>query len=150
MAFYHTIKTGISYLQDWPEHPILNAIFKEGRVRSWLKLGNVLIPPFIFFILLWNFIQGGGLKGVDFLYTQKINWPVTAVCIIFLLMLPLHAYYWAGKRAQTKLNPTQRVFYADLCEKLEKAQAADPTMHDLARAIGEGLKKLGPDFLDRL
>ncbi len=150
MAFIKTIRLGIKYLEIWPEHPILGAIFAEGRVRYMLKLGNYLIPPFIFFILVWNFIQGGGLKGVDFLYTQKINWPLSVVCILFLLALPLQGYYWAGKRAQTKLNPKQRLFYAELCEKLEKSQSEDPTLYDLALRMKEGLEKLGPDFLNKL
>ncbi len=145
-----TITEGRRYLDIWPEHPVLNAIFKEGRVRYVLKAGNYIIPPFIFFILVWNFIQGGGLKGVDFVYTQKINWPVSLVCILFLIALPLQGFYWAGKRARTKLNPKQILFYNDLCEQLKKEKITDPVMYDLAVLINEGLKKLGPEILDKL
>lgn len=150
LNFFRTVSLGIKYMDIWPQEPTLGAIFPENRFKYVMGVAKVLIPPFIVFIFLWVYIQGGGLKGVSFLYTMETNWPVTIVCILFLLIIPLQGYYWFGKRAQLKLNGKQKIFYKGLCEKLKKEPASDPTMFDFAKAVAEGCKKLNKDFLDAL
>ncbi len=147
---FKTIKEGAKYIDLWPDDPILGAVFPENRVKYALMWGRRLIPPFIFFILAWNFIQGGGLQGIDFLYTQKTNWPLSVACILFLLFIPLQGYYWAGKRASTKLNPKLKLFYEHVCQKLQKEGVQEPVMADLSAVLSEGLQKLDKDFLNEL
>lgn len=147
---FKTLRLGMRYLEIWPDEPVLGAIYRENRVRYVLNAAKYLIPPFIFFILIWNFIQGGGLKGVDFLYTQRINWPMSVICILFLLALPLQGYYWAGKRAQTELNVKEKEFYVSLCKRLDRTPAEKPVFMDLALILKEGLTKLGREILNEL
>lgn len=148
--WFKTIRQGSKYLAIFPVHPILGAVFPENRVQYALRWGRRLIPPFIAFILLWNYVQGGGLQGISFFYTQKVNWPSALLCIVTLVLILLHGYYWAGKRAALKLNPKLTLFYRQLCQALGKEPVPVPTMFDLARALHEGLEKLDPDFLRKL
>lgn len=145
-----TVLQGSRYLELWPEHPVIGAVFPEGRVKYYMRWGKRLIPQFIVFLLLWNFVWGGGLKGVSFLYTQTVNWPLCAAAVIFLLLICVHAYYWAGRRSQLQLNAKQQIFYRELCVKLEKTPQETPVMYDLAVALKEGLARLDPSFLDKL
>ena len=150
MSFIKTFKDGIKYMEIWPEDPILGSVFTEGRVKYIMRLGKYLLPPFIMFLIVWNFIMGGGLKGVEFFYTLKSNWPVTLCCVLFLLVLPLQGYYWFGKRSSVKLNKKQKLYYEELCKKLQKEPAIDPVMMDFAVTVKEGLAKFGRDILKTL
>ena len=88
--------------------------------------------------------------GVEFMFAMKNTWPMTLMCVLFLLLMPVQGYYWLGKRAQTKLNKKQALFYVELCKKLTKEPVLEPTMMDLALRIKEGIAVLGPDFLKNL
>ena len=148
--FIKTFRDGIKYMEVWPEDPILGAIFAENRVKYVMRIGKYVLPPFIMFLILWTFIMGGGLKGVEFFYTLKSNWPVTLSCVLFLLLMPLQGYYWFGVRARTKLNKKQKLYYEDLCKKLHKEPLLDPTMFDFAVCVKEGMAKFGRDILKTL
>lgn len=150
MNFFSTIKLGIKYMEIWPQEDILGAIFPENRVKYVMTVGKYLIPPFVVLIILWVYFLGGGFKGVSFFYTIKLNWPVSIVCVLFLLLMPVQGYYWFGKRALLKLNKRQQLFYQSLCEKLQKTPVLNPTMFDLAKVLNEGCKKLNKDFLNTL
>lgn len=150
ISFVKKLCLGSKYLELWPEDRVLGAVFPENRVKKVMVLARRLIPPFIVFLLLYNFVLGGGLKGVSFFYTLKINWPATLCAVVLLLLLPLQGYYWAGKRAQLKLSKKLETFYRDVCVKLHKEPALNPTMFDLAVVLRQGLKTLPHDFLDRL
>lgn len=147
MNIFKTMIRGSRYLELWPDHPILGAVFPEIRVRYFMRWGRRLIPPFIVFVVLWNFVQGGGLKGISFIYTQTSNWPLAVLSIIFLLGIFLHGCYWAGRRAGTALNARQLQFYKELCTRLERTPDPAPVMEDLVRLLREGLDKIGPDIL---
>ncbi len=144
------LRRGSKYLALWPDHPILGAVFPENRVKYALCWGRRLIPPFIAFILLWNFVQGGGLQGVSFIYTQKVNWPSALLCVLTLLIIVLHGYYWAGRRAALPLNPKLQLFYTELCSALGKTPAPVPTMLDLAKALHSAVNTLSPERLQEI
>lgn len=150
MGFVRTVRDGIRYMEIWPEDPLLGPVFAENRVKYAMKLGRYLLPPFIMFILAWAFVRGGGLKGVEFMFAIRNNWPVTLICVIFLLLMPLQGYYWFGRRSATKLNARQKLFYIETCLMLHRQGSQDPTMMDFAEVVAEGIKKLGRDFLRKL
>ncbi len=150
MNIVSKIKIGIQYMNDWPEEPLLNPVFTECRVKKAVLLGQKLLPPFIVFILFWAIYQGGGFKGIPFLFALSSNFPVTLVCILFLLFMPLQGYLWFYKRAVTKLNAKQKEFYLLICSKLEKEPVLDPTMMDLEKSINSCIKNLGTDLLKKL
>lgn len=141
---------GSRYLELWPEHKILGAIFPEIRVKYVMRWGRRLIPPFIVFIILWNYVQGDGLKGVSFIYTQTSNWPLAVLSILFLLGIMFHGYYWAGRRSQLKLIGTLKEYYNSLCAKLSRPANPEPNLYELAETLKEGMKKIGPSILEGL
>ena len=150
MSFIKTIRLGCRYLELWPNHPLLTPVFAENRVKRAMLLGQKLLPPFIVLILVWAYYRGGGFHGVEFMFAMKNTWPMTLMCVLFLLLMPVQGYYWLGKRAQTKLNKKQALFYVELCKKLTNVPVLEPTMMDLALRITDGIAVLGPDFLKNL
>ena len=150
MSFIKTIKLGCQYLEIWPSHPLLNPVFRENRVKAAMLMARKLLPPFIVFILVWAYYRGGGFKGVEFMFALKTTWPMTLMCVLFLLLIALQGYYWLGKRAKTPLNKKQEIFYKGLCQKLSRESKLNPTMFDLAISMKEGIKVLGADFLKQL
>ncbi len=151
MKFFSTLRAGMRYMESWPDEPVLGAVFPESRVKYVMRWGRRLIPPFIVLIVLWTFIRGGGLSGVSFFYTIKINYPMTVMCVLFLLCMPLQGYYWFGRRAQLPLSAKQKLFYTNLCYRLQTEPVNEPTMADLAKAINDGLKRLDDkEFLKEL
>ena len=150
MNIFTKIKIGIRYMNEWPDEPLLNPVFAESRVKRAMKAGNRLLPPFIVFILFWAIYQGGGFKGIPLLFALSSNFPVTLVCVIFLLLMPLQGYVWFYKRAQTPLNEKLKIFYTELCSKLNREAAFNPTMMDLEIAINACLKTLGSEPLKKL
>lgn len=134
----------------WPDDPLLAPVFPENRVKYAMKIGRYVLPPFIVFILIWAFVRGGGLKGVELMFALKNNWPVTIICVLFLLLMPLQGYYWFGRRARTRLNARLKLFYAETCKALCRQGADEPDMMDLAVVLRDGIKKLGRDFLRKL
>ncbi len=137
-------------MNDWPQEALLNPVFPECRVKRAVLFGRKILPPFIVFILFWGIYQGGGFKGIPLLFALSSNFPITLVCILFLLFMPLQGYLWFYKRAVTKLNKKQQEFYLLVYEKLEKQPVAEPTMLDLEKAINFCIKELGPDLLKKL
>ncbi|MDY6321386.1 MAG: terminus macrodomain insulation protein YfbV [Succinivibrio sp.] len=150
MGFVRTIRDGMKYTRIWPDDPLLGPVFPENRVKYFMKLGNFALPPFIVLILFWAFWRGGGLHGVEFMFAMKNTWPVTIICVLFLLFMPLQGYYWMGRRSQTKLNARQKLFYMETCIMLHRQGSQDPTLMDFAETTAEGIKKLGRDFLRKL
>lgn len=148
--FFSTIKAGIKYMEVFPQDNLIGAVFPECRVKYVMGVGKVLLPPFIVFIVVWNYFIAGGFDGVPLRYALLQNLPVTLVCVLFLLLLPVQGYYWFGKRSKLLLNAKQQNFYQDLCSKLERQANLKPTMYDLAIVLKEGLKKLDRDFLNSL
>lgn len=145
------ITRGSEYMNLWPDEKVLGFIFPELRVKKTLNLAKKLIPPFIVFLMVWAFVVGGGLSGIDFIYTQKGNLPVTIVCILFLLSIPLHGYYWFYKRSNLKLNKKQKVFYEELMKDLGKSYSLDPCMYDFIKSINLGLSVYkSNEFLNKL
>lgn len=150
---FKTVLAGARYLEIWPDHPVISAVFPEGRVKYAMRWARRLIPPMIVFILLWNFVQGGGLQGLQglsWLTAGRANWPLGIVTICLLLLVVLHGYYWAGKRAQLKLSSKQERFYQELCLKHGRKPCSAPTMYDLAVILKQGLAGEDHSFLDRL
>ncbi|MBQ9275482.1 MAG: DUF412 family protein [Succinivibrio sp.] len=150
MAFWATVSLGTRYMKIWPEEKILGALFPENRVKYFMKLAQLLLPPFIMLILVWAFVRGGGLKGVSLMFVLQNTWPMTLISVLFLLLIPLQGYYWFGRRAQLSLNAKQQSFYNDLCRKLERTPKTEPAMYDLAVVLKEGLQRLDHEFLREL
>ncbi|MCR5535793.1 MAG: DUF412 family protein [Succinivibrio sp.] len=146
-----TIKDGMEYMELWPEEPLLNPVFAEYRVKKMMKLGRLILPPFMVLMVLWSYIRGGGLHPeISFMLAMQDNLIITILCLIFLLSMPLQGYYWFGLRSKTPLNPKLLEFYAKTCARLGRQQAAAPDMLELVRLIRAGLKTLGSDFLKEL
>ena len=150
MNIVSKIKIGIQYMNDWPLEPLLNPVFPECRVKKAVIAGRKILPPFIVFILFWAVYQGGGFKGIPLLFAISSNFPVTLVCVIFLMLMPLQGYLWFYKRAVTKLNDRQKDFYLLVCTKLEKQPVLNPTMMDLEKAINACIKTLGAELMKKL
>ena len=151
MSFFKRITRGREYMNLWPNDKVLGAIFPEIRVKATLKLGSLLWPPFIVFMLVWTFIQGGGLKGIDFIYTLKNNYAVTICCVLFILLIPIQGYLWFYKRSKTLLNERQKGIYIKICAKLNKQAVNEPTMYDFVVILKSALKtKNNKDFLNML
>lgn len=147
---FKSIKIGINYMKQWPLEPLLNPVFKENRVKIAMLRGNLILPPFIVFILFWSIFLGGGFKGVPMLFALGSNFPVVLVCVLFLLLMPLQGYYWFYKRAITPLNLKQTMFYQKLCTRLQIVPKENPLMQDLEYVIVQGLKHLDKEFLKEL
>ena len=150
MNFFRTLALGGRYMEIWPDEPALGAIFPENRVKYMMGWGRLLIPPAAVFVLLWVYVQGGGLHGISWLYTLQANWPLAMMCILLLALLPVQGYYWFGRRAQLPLQRRQADIYRQLCGQLEREPAAAPSMYDLALVLREGFRRLGREFLDSL
>lgn len=150
MAFFKTVKDGIRYCEIWPQDPLLNPVFPECRVKRAIRAGRMILPPFIVFILLWSYVRGGGLLGVEFMFAVKSNWPMTIICILFILLMPLQGYWWMGKRSRMKLNPRLRIFYMETCIRLHRSGEDSPDMMALAKIMHDGIKILGREFLSKL
>ena len=68
MGMISTIRLGVRYMEAWPEDPLLAPVFPENRVKYVMKVGRVLLPPFIILLLAWSFVRGGGLHaGIDWM-----------------------------------------------------------------------------------
>ncbi len=150
MSFFKTIKAGVKYMDDWPQEALLNPVFPECRVKKAMLTARWLLPPFIVFILVWTYIQGGGFQGVELMFIVKTNYPVALVCALFLLLMPVQGYYWFGRRSQMRLNKKQEMFYVEISKQLQRTPANEPTMRDLEIIINDGIKALGKDFLRKL
>lgn len=135
----------------WPEEKVLVAIFPELRVRRTLALGARLWPPFMVFIIVWTFVMGGGLKGVDFLFTLKNNYAVAICCVLFIALIPLQAYLWYDKRSNLKLNSRQKAIMHNVCDLTQRPCPADPVMYDFVLALNAALRtQPNKDFLNML
>lgn len=150
MGFFNTFSDGLKYMEIFPLEPLLNPVFPEFRVKRAMKMGKILLPPFIVLILLWSYVRGGGLQGVEMMFALKSNWPVTICCVLFLLLMPAQGYWWFGKRARMKLNPRLRIFYMETCIKLQRSGIDDPDLMELMVVINAGIKEFGRDFLRKL
>lgn len=150
MNIVSKIKIGIQYMNDWPLEPLLNPVFPECRVKRAVILGRKILPPFIVFILFWAVYQGGGFKGIPLLFALSSNFPVTLVCVIFLMLMPLQGYLWFYKRAASPLNERQKDFYLLACTKLKKEPSLNPTMMDLEKILNACIKNHEIDLLKKL
>ena len=137
-------------MKKWPLEPLLNPVFKENRVKTAMLRANLILPPFIVFILFWAIFLGGGFKGIPLLFALGSNFPIVICCVLFLLMMPLQGYYWFYKRAVTPLNKKQTLIYNDLCKKLDRIPTINPLMKDFEDVLIEALKKLDKEFLEQL
>ena len=150
MSFFRTIREGIQYMDAFPEDILLNPVFPEYRVKRCMKFARILLPPFIILILVWTYIRGGGLHGVEFMFVIKSNWPVTLCCVILLLMIPLQGYWWFGRRATLKLNARLKIFYIECCLQLHRSGKDEPCLLDLALVMRDAIKVSGRDILRKL
>ncbi len=150
MSFFKTLSDGIRYMEKWPEDPLLSPVFPENRVKYVMKIGRRVLPPFIVLTLIWAYYRGGGFAGVELMFVLKNTWPMTLVCVLFLLLMPLQGYYWFGKRAHTPLNSKLKLFYIEMCKNLQKQPKDKPNMQDFCDRVNEAIKLLGRDFLRKL
>ena len=150
MGFFNTFRDGLKYMEIFPLEPVLNPVFPEFRVKRVMKMGKILLPPFIALIVLWSYVRGGGLQGVEMMFALKSNWPVTICCVLLLLLMPGQGYWWFGKRARLPLNPRLRIFYIETCIQLQRSGVDAPDLMELMTVINEGIKVLGRDFLRKL
>lgn len=153
------IKLGTAYMNEWPNEPILMAVFHEMRVKALMTVGKKVVPPAVAFLVFWIYFTCGGYQGLYLLFTHPsagsmpLYLAVTSLIIVILLLLslPLHGVIWFGYRAQKRLNKRQELFYNNLCSELKKQPVEEPTMMDLIKAINEGLKTLkDKEFLNQL
>ncbi|MGN0916110.1 MAG: terminus macrodomain insulation protein YfbV [Succinivibrio sp.] len=146
----NSLRSGIEYMKNWPDEPLLNPVFAEGRVKRVMNFASIILPPFMILTVIWSIYLGGGFKGVPLYYALLENIEVTIVCLLFLMLMPLQGYYWFYRRSITKLNDRQKQFYVKLCAKLSREASHDPLMLDLEKTINAGIKQFGTDFLKEL
>lgn len=142
---FNFYKTATTYLDFWPDVPALYAIYKEYRIRQSLKFLKIVIPPFIAFLLLWNFYQGGGLQGVAWWYALTFNLHVTFICIAVLFLLLLQGYYWAYSKSQQKVNQKEVNFVNELNEKFDLPKVTGCTYFEYASLLQKAFNKFGAD-----
>ncbi len=131
----------------WPEDRVLGSVFPEVRVRKAMIFARRAIPPFAAFILLWAYVQGGGLKGVSLIFTLKSAWPPIVASVTFLLLLPVQGYYWFGRRSLRPLSERQKKLYAELCARLSREPEREPDMLALATVLAQAMRDLDHEFL---
>lgn len=138
---FKTFKEGWQYLKIWPNHAIVGGL-PEAHVVPLTKLITWMLPvaAVVNFTVQWTWL------GSEYLGTI-----VTAS--LFLLLMPLQAYYWLGKRALSQLPLNLRAWYFELQEKLQRSgmdvrlpsHRPGPCYIDLARIVRKALSILPPE-----
>lgn len=106
-SFRSTLHVGVHYKKTFPiTHP-LTAFWPERRVIRWSKLAEQVLPA-VAMIGLMVQLQ---FNGLDFV-------PMALVQALFVLSLPVQAWYWLGLRALTPLPPPVQSMYQDYAERL--------------------------------
>lgn len=134
------IQRGRRYMKIWPMHAVVGNL-PESRVIPLTKLGIRWLPVAA---LCSAFVQWQYL-GMEFL-------PQIVSSSLFILVLPLHGYYWLGKRAYSRLPIPLERWYKELKEKLNRSGhdirlpsgQQGPYFIDLATVLSKALKQLPP------
>lgn len=106
-SFRSILHVGVQYKKTFPlTHP-LTMFWPERRVIRWTKLAEQLLPAIAAFGLMVQ-LQ---FNGIDFL-------PMALVQALFVLSLPVQAWYWLGHRALAPLPPSVQSLYQEYAERL--------------------------------
>ncbi len=124
----------------WPKHAMVGNL-PESQVVPLTKLGVRWLPV----ATLCNVYVQWQYLGMDYL-------PQIMASSLFILVLPLHGYYWLGKRAYTRLPLPLEAWYTQLKDKLNDqgedirlpSHRPGPCYIDLARVLNKALRQLPP------
>lgn len=115
-SFRSTLHVGVHYKKTFPVTHPLTAFWPERRVIRWTNLAEQLMPA-IAAIGLTVQLQ---FNGLDFL-------PLALVQALFVLSLPVQAWYWLGNRAKSPLPPPVQSVYDDYAKRLTAMGVQVPT-----------------------
>lgn len=144
--FSSTVRQGIAYSKVWPLQPELAGVLPENRVIRLSVLLQQLMPPAAVLCFCVQ-LQYGGLAqfGVAF------SWSV------FLLSLPVQAWFWLGYRARTPLPPALQGWYQHIRQQMQEAgvsapalKAQKPVFFDLAQLLNSAYRQLDKAFVRQL
>lgn len=146
MAFFRTLKRGQRYLERWPLHPKLAAIFPENRVIMATRFAQKAMPFLAVFAVVWQQIFSKG---------NNVAFSAAVLTALFALCLPFQGLYWLGKRANTKLPPQSAVNFQEVFSRLKKKQVGllpieQPTYADLAELLQKASEHLDKNFWEEL
>lgn len=146
MAFFQTVKRGQRYLERWPLHPKLAAIFPENRVIIATRFAQKAMPFLAVFAVVWQQLFAKG---------NNVAFSAAILTALFALCLPFQGLYWLGKRANTKLPPQSAVKFQEIFSRLQEKQVTltpieQPGYGDLADLLQKAEKHLGASFWDDL
>lgn len=131
MGIFHVWHSGILYAGLWPDQPILDNVFKEGRVIRILGKSAVILPPVLALTLVWSYCSGFILSE-SFRYIPWIGTVITAANCVFI---PLSGYWWLGKRAEQTLTGKYLSWYQSICAKLDITAELAPNGLSLAGVL---------------
>lgn len=106
-SFRSILHVGVQYKKTFPVTHPLTAFWPERRVIRWTQVAEQLLPAIAVFGLMVQ-LQ---FNGIDFL-------PMALVQALFVLSLPVQAWYWLGSRALSPLPPPVQSLYQDYAERL--------------------------------
>lgn len=143
-SFFILIKQGDIYLNTWPKQKTLYSLFIDSKIVFYTHALIKIIPPFIVLMLVLN-------MWLPHIYT----WPTTATFILFSIGLPLHAFYWLGKRSQSYLPNKLVAWYVEINNKLSMKNFVEaqtiykPQYQDLAFLLSKAFRLGGDKFLQK-
>jgi len=144
--FRSTVRQGIQYSKMWPQQPELAGLLPENRLIRLTALLQQVMPAAAVLCFCVQ-LQFGGLSqfGVAF------SWS------LFLLSLPIQAWYWLGYRARTPLPPALQRWYQQIRFQLQEAgvtapalTAHKPLFFDLAALLESAYRQLDKAFVRQL
>lgn len=131
MGIFHVWHSGILYAGLWPDQPILDNVFREGRVIRILRKSADILPPVLALTLIWSYCSGSILPE-SFRY---IPWIGTVVTAANCVLIPLSGYWWLGKRAERLLSGKSLSWYQNICAKLNITAELAPNGLSLAGVL---------------
>ncbi|WP_143872732.1 terminus macrodomain insulation protein YfbV [Catenovulum sediminis] len=134
--------SGYSYSKVWPLKPQLFSVFPECRIIKATQFAVLVLP---ILAILSFFIQ------VSYLGEQFIPQSLALCCLI--LSMPLHGYYWLGKRSQQVLPVSLANWYYQIESRLlEQGVEVQTLTHkpkylDMAHALKLAFSELDKNWI---
>jgi uncharacterized membrane protein YfbV (UPF0208 family) len=135
------LQAGVAYSKEWPLLAEFNSIFPENQIIRLTKFGQQVLPALSVLSLM-----------------VQLNWlgqsylAQALAAALFLLSLPLHGWYWLGRRSLAELPPSLLSWYLEIVDKLRShgvtvtTPATRPCYADLAKILQLAVTQLDKSF----
>lgn len=101
------LHVGVQYKKNFPVTHPLTLFWPERRVIRWTKFAEQVLPA----IAMVGLVIQLEFNGAVFL-------PLALTQAVFILSLPVQAWYWLGTRALAPLPPAVLSLYHDYAQRL--------------------------------